>query len=244
MAIHANWTVFLYEAVDAEQLEAFVPDLWNHFRSLEEEGDQFSTTDLSKDDPPTTEESVIRLESGRVWGSVYRSTGTDLEYEEVSPDLPQLRLKIDGKRNFRRPLDMNDDIVDRSPAYSRRVSDAIDLITEIYLALDPRPDIVYTLTSGYINTILERDIDDLPVTEECLAEKRLKYFPWLVIFPPPFVESYGRDHLLETPVWRAEELEDESVLLVGGEDIVNKFDVDHQEIREHLGLENPLAHLG
>ncbi|SEQ29617.1 hypothetical protein [Natrinema salaciae] len=93
MAIHSNWTYFLYENLPEEKLETVLPAVWGQFRSLEEEGDQYSTSD----DSPSTGEKTLLVYSGQINGTLYWSTGTDLTHNQGSPDVPQLKLKVDSE---------------------------------------------------------------------------------------------------------------------------------------------------
>ena len=75
------------------------------------------------------------------------------------------------------------------------------------------------------------------------AAAELVHLPWLVILPPDWVTTYGRETLLETPVWKTKALDDGSVLLVSHVDILRNVDASESKRNEHLGMESPISHM-
>lgn len=77
----------------------------------------------------------------------------------------------------------------------------------------------------------------LPVTAESLAADRIEYATWLMLFAPSMVETYGRESLLATPVWHADDLDDGAVLLIATPNPLGEEGT--AAIDDHLGIDRP-----
>jgi hypothetical protein len=131
-----------------------------------------------------------------------------------------------------------EEIQSRSPEYIERVNELVEMVKVSYEALSTKPDVVYGLPRVNCRSMAEGDYP-LPATAATLSEDRINYVPWLMIFPPGLVDTYGKEFLLDSPAWQVEELPDGSVLLVAFEDLVDCRDRDTWVINDRLGLEDP-----
>ena len=161
---------------------------------------------------------IVSLRDGlaSVYAHKYASIGT--------PHLPHLRLDV-GDRRFAH-LDQEAD-----PTV---VKDTIDLVAEIYLATEERPAFVYGMAKKMPEVL--SDLDDYPVdaSQRGQAVTEINFLTWLSIFPPPLVDTYGRERLLSAPAWHVEELDDGSILLVEWADPTVIRD---NEVQQHLGFD-------
>ena len=69
-----------------------------------------------------------------------------------------------------------------------------------------------------------------PVSDESLAQNRINYPTWLMLFPPEMVETYGREWLLDLPAERIDELDDGAIMVVATT-AITECDTD-EEIQE------------
>lgn len=177
-----------------------------------------------------------------VGGSISPRAGTDDPRTDTVPDRPHVLLRLDETELFKFPLDTQE-IVDVDPGYVERVEQTVTLVRQVYEFLDPKPAVVCGLSATDVGAIWEMEEYGLPVTEESLDANRLEYVPWLVILPPPFLETYDQDALLDGPYWQTAELSDGAVLVVTHVDVRYQSDKDSAGIHEPLGLDYPLSHL-
>jgi hypothetical protein len=171
--------------------------------------------------PPASGEKALMMVSlgaghARVYACKYASIGT--------PELPHIRLDV-GDRRFAR-LDEDEE--------TTVVEDTIDLVAEIYLATETRPAFVYGMAKKMPGVL--SDLDDYPVdaSQRGQAVTEINFLTWLSIFPPPLVDTYGREELLSAPAWHVEELDDGSILLVEWADPTVIRD---NEVQQHLGFD-------
>lgn len=144
------------------------------------------------------------------------------------PDLPHIEIRYD-----REPFN---DAVGDDRQLEAIADDLINLVTYIYTVSDLRPEFVYGVT-GLHQTLLAGNEVPLPVTAESLAENRIGYATWLMLFPPAMVETYGRETLLEAPAWHVEELDDGGILLVSTPNPT--YPGETAAIDDHLGIDAP-----
>lgn len=141
-------------------------------------------------------------------------------------DLPRLNLEVQQLNLADEPR------FDSSP--QERLEELLELVTAISEVAAPRPAFVYSLRNA-----MEADIRSFdhpaPVDADSLAEDRINHATWISIFPPPLVDTYGRQRLLDAPVWKAEELDDGAILVVTHDSIEKP--VYQEEFNEYLDLD-------
>lgn len=111
----------------------------------------------------------------------------------------------------------------------------LELVKAVYRATETPPSYVYGLTPGHAD-IIRRGDREHPVTEDDLEANRIRGPTWLMLFPPAIVETYGREFLLDAPVWRAEGLDDGAVLLVVVENPMELGTPDLEAVADYIGL--------
>lgn len=120
----------------------------------------------------------------------------------------------------------------------KMVEPLLSIVRETYAALDEPPDYVYGLDPSHTAHVHERF--GPPVEAEDLAAGQVQDVSWLMLFPPDMVETYGRQFLLDAPVWRAEELEDGAVLLVAFANPLGRPFDDYRDLYDYFDIEFPL----
>lgn len=146
------------------------------------------------------------------------------------PDLPHVEAQY-SLNSFQ------DAIASRSDqSLEELTSDLIDFVTFVYSAGTDRPRVVYGVTDLHEELLAGSEMP-LPVTGESLAENRIEYATWLMVFPPAMVETYGRETLLSAPAWYTDELDDGAIIVVSHPNPTG--DGETKAIDEHLGLERP-----
>lgn len=208
---------FLYESSDADRLG----DIWSHFDARSADDDRI--------DPGERSESLLNLTYGSVSCLVESFSDASGEARWAVPDVPHVEVSID-ELLFREAAES-----EAAPSLETRLDDAVELVTELYLATDDRVRVGYGVPAYHVEAILD-GLVGLPATGESLTEDAIEYASWLTVFPPELVESYGRDTLLSAPAWRVEELPDGGVLLVAYER-PDRPDGDALDaVHDHLGL--------
>lgn len=144
------------------------------------------------------------------------------------PNLPQIIWSIQQRRFDRKNARFGH-------SFEHRFEVFFDTIETIYHASQGRPAFAYAVQYNVDNAIVE--IGTPPVDADAIADDRINYAVWLNVFPPPLVETYGKETLLSAPVWRTDEWDDGSILLVAYEDPMSLAPVG--ELNEHLGLNDP-----
>ncbi|WP_435362115.1 hypothetical protein [Haloarchaeobius sp. DFWS5] len=77
-----------------------------------------------------------------------------------------------------------------------------------------------------------------PVTEQSFQNRRLEYLPWIVVLPPALVETYGRETVQSAPVYRAETLDDGSILVITNESHGGPTpEKPYTDAGDHIGVE-------
>ncbi|WP_323676151.1 hypothetical protein [Halorubellus sp. PRR65] len=179
---------------------------------------------------------------GNLKASIYPKDGTTDTLRDAVIDIPHLKQRIKEYDCIKSRVS-DSDIDNIEGEYVDRISDVVELIERVYNELAPKPAVTYGLTDAEQKCIHEMEGYGLPVTEDSLAAAELAHLPWLVILPPEIVTTYGRERLLETPVWKTKALDDGSVLLVSHVDILHQLDSSMSERNEHLGMESPISHM-
>ncbi|QPV61593.1 hypothetical protein I7X12_12570 [Halosimplex litoreum] len=105
----------------------------------------------------------------------------------------------------------------------------LDILTFCYRATENRPIAAYSTTPDTPLDLLKP-----PITAESVANGQLTYLPWLTIFPPRMVESYGKETILSALAWHVETLDDGSILVVCHNDM--EWETDCRDVAEHIGL--------
>jgi hypothetical protein len=111
----------------------------------------------------------------------------------------------------------------------------LDLVEAIYAATDDPPALTYGFDAFHLAGVGE-DLR-VPVTERGLSAGELADVCWLTVFTPPFVDAHGEHVLRTAPVWHRDWVADGALALVSTPDPSDPDDVDHDPLREHLGLE-------
>lgn len=119
---------------------------------------------------------------------------------------------------------------------ARPTGGILDLVKTIYTVLEDPPAFGYGLDPSH----LEDPTRELPVTTGSIDSTRLREVSWLMLFPPSYVDVYGREMLLDAPVWRAEELDDGAILLVATENPVETSYEDYVALHDYFGIEQPM----
>lgn len=165
------------------------------------------------------------LENGAVRGRLFPLGGD--EGSAGTTDLPRLEF------NFQQVMIHSES--DYEQSHHERLDALVEIVRDLYEASDPKPAFVYGLQHAADEALMWAD--EPPIDGEALSEDQINHAPWLSVFPPRLVETYGRETLLSAPVWRAEEWEDGAILLVQDDEPLLLNPVG--EMNEHLGLEDP-----
>lgn len=156
----------------------------------------------------------------------------DFEYESpsatfdltASPLIEYVTKSQDYVNRYRNEHDVSGD---------EALSELLTLLRVAYNQVSPKPVAVFSQDPNHAFNI--RMIGGPPITAESLANDRLRYLPWLAVFPPAMVESYGRETLLSAPAWKVEELDDGAILIVCHDDI-DDWQADGRAVADHIGL--------
>lgn len=112
------------------------------------------------------------------------------------------------------------------------LSELLTLVRLGYEGVPRKPVAVFSQTPD--SAFNNRAIGGPPVTAESLAHDSLTYLPWLTVFTPAMVETYGRDTLLSAPAWHVEELDDGAILVVCHDDL--DWETSNESVADHIGL--------
>lgn len=182
---------------------------------------------LSEDDLAFVEESehASCLEHGEIRGSIF-----EVKEEHGYRDITDIPLyKVTAQHVYF----VEDPTYDES--VPERLERLLDIVQDVYFAGDVRP--AYVFGVPYHISGLLAESEGKPVGAETLANDEINFTLWLNVFSPPLVETYGRERLLDAPVWRVEEWKDGSILVVTDEQPLDAYTFG--DLDEHLGLANP-----
>lgn len=143
------------------------------------------------------------------------------------PEIPRLELQAE-ERWFRDS--------ETTPEMKATVGSFLRIIEAVYLGCEQRPAVGYALTAYGSDTIPLKD--QYPIDCESLAENAINYTTWITVFPPALVETYGRETLLDAPVWRVEEWDDGAIALVTYPNV--QYPKPQHPVDDHLGLSDSL----
>ncbi|WP_226039708.1 hypothetical protein [Natrinema sp. DC36] len=153
--------------------------------------------------PVDSDEVTLVDESGT---SVYangREVGLDFNLEGLDEKPIDSVLTISAAANGMISADADPD--DEYTGFAR---DLVELIRKLTLELDPI----------YVATFNTHFAPGIPSPETVLAFDvpiDLERIPWLGVYSEPVIEQLGgREHVLETPAWTVEELENGSILII------------------------------
>lgn len=173
---------------------------------------------------------------GEEWSLSYRPEGTDGRVRVLlesfaaadewflTPDLPALAVTTDIE-SFR---------LGDGQRRQETLDAFLDVVAAIYTTTDPA--FVYGHTPVEAEILGEfPDHRRLPVDRATLGERQVGDVGWLLLFPPAFVERYGREWLLDAPVSRTRLL-DGAVLLLADEEPW-EGDPERSALRAYFGVE-------
>ena len=143
------------------------------------------------------------------------------------PDI--LRIEIQAEESWFRQSKT-------TPETKATAETILRIIEAVYLGCESRPRFGYALTT-YGTDIIPL-MDRCPVDQKSLAKNAINYTTWITVFSPTLVETYGRETLLDAPVWRAEEWDDGAIALVTSPNL--QYPKPLRPIDDHLGLANSM----
>lgn len=208
---------FLYEGESATDAAR---DVWNaasnrgSFAVFSPSGDEFPAGDQF--------EVSVDHDDGATYGDLRPISPANDGDNDAAPVVPHIELLLTAEE-----LRWDDYPV------AEEVEGMLELVKTLYRATDAIPEYVYGLAPGH-DDMIRRGDRELPVTEADLEANRIRGPSWLMLFPPAMVETYGREFLLDAPVWRAEELDDGAVLLVAEENPMELATLD--PLADYFGL--------
>lgn len=103
--------------------------------------------------------------------------------------------------------------LDASPDLEATIREVLDRVAFVYQSVDGC-QYAYGLDVQHLMRLGKDAGPDIPVSRESLAENRIEWVSWLMLFSPEMVEEYGREWLLSAPAWERRELDDGAILLV------------------------------
>lgn len=169
-------------------------------------------------------EFFVSVDYRDVYGNLRPNDPNDGDHTDFAPAVPCLELLL-----------AHEELTWDGFPVVEEVTGMLQLVKAVYRATDTPPAYVYGLSYGH-SEVIRRGARELPITEADLAENRICGPSWLMLFPPALVETYGREVLLNAPVWHAEELDDGAILLVVVENPAELGTPDLDEVAEYFHL--------
>ena len=122
----------------------------------------------------------------------------------------------------------------------REVELIIDVIRTTYEILGTKPQYVFGIDEGHAVSLFEGDRSP-PLSDDIPVERYDLEVSWLMLFPPEMVKSYGKEFLLDAPVWRTEELNDGAILIVASPDPTDfgMLDETMPDLKKYFSADNP-----
>jgi len=159
------------------------------------------------------------------------SIGADLDTHEADADwftLPSLPAVS---------MDLATSDFEQSPDLEATTRNLIDQVEYIYLSVDGC-QYAYGLDVEHQHKLASDREPGIPVSQESLADNRIKAVSWLMMFSPELAEEYGREWLLSAPAWERRELDDGAIMLVTSHDPTNwnKASTARQDLANYFDL--------
>ena len=198
-----------------------------------------ATTPLEPDEITLSDQNRITVYDGN------REVRLNFNSEDWSKPIDSiLNIKTTANGLVSADADPNDE-------YTGFARDLVELLRKLTLELDP----IYVAT---FNTHVP---PNMPSPETVLAFDvpiDLERIPWLGVYSEPVIEQLGgREHVLETPAWKVEELENGSILIIttrtpwdgyhsklpADDHLLKEGDTNRTSTDESAGLSDPFAAL-
>lgn len=175
------------------------------------------------DEFPDGDEFFVSVDHRDVYGNLRSFGPDDDDPTDIAPAVPCLELLLP-----------DEELTWDGFPVAEEVEGMLKLVKAVYRATETPPKYVYGIHPGHADMIRRGDREH-PATKDDLAANRIRGPSWLMLFSPPMVETYGREFLLDAPVWRAEEL-DGAVLLVVVENPMELGTPDLEAVADYFGL--------
>ena len=170
--------------------------------------------------------------------------GVDYHSHEDHEFWADLRPDIDGQTLVTPPESTTVTLtIFQDPLYNSDPGDEQDLLADklatgvagVYEGFDTAPLFTYGMAPTMQTAVIE-DTSPPPVG----PDGELRFATWIMMFPPAKVAEFGRERLLDAPVWRVEELADGAVMLIATkspDEVYGPLDEVRRELQKYLGLD-------
>lgn len=216
---------FVYE--DGSSLE-HARNIWNAYASLSNEQYDLSPRDQFDSD---REISIKKDEDDNDASAiVYFQPVTDPSTNPRTPPNPCVEATV-TTHMLRR--------VDKSERLGE-IELIIDIIRTTYEILDKKPQYVFGIDEGHSASLFEGDRSP-PLSSGVPVEWYDLEVSWLMLFPPEMAESYGKEFLLDAPVWRIDELDNGAILIIASPDPTDFGTLDESmlNLKQYFSTDNP-----